>query len=139
MKPLSEQLADLSVRAKKAEDDAKAARTEEHAKIQARVEKLHAASAARAAKVDAAAASAKDTAVGQWTKLQKQVKENNERIRADISANKAEHSKERANRKADRAEEYAVVAIAYAYDAIDYAESAVLDAVMTRSDADTLS
>jgi hypothetical protein len=33
MKPLSEQLAELSQRAKKAEDDAKAARTEEHAKI----------------------------------------------------------------------------------------------------------
>ena len=138
MKPLSEQLSDLSVRAKKAEDDAAAARKEARAKVQARVDKLQADTTARVSKMDTAAASAKDKAVGQWTALQKQVKADNDRIRADIAANKAEHDKARAAHKAERAENYAAVSIAFAYDAIDYAESAVLDAVIARADADTL-
>jgi hypothetical protein len=138
MKPLSEQLADLSVRAKKAENDAAAAQTEAREAIQTRVNKLQADTTARVAKVDAAAASAKDAVVGQWSTLQKQIKADNDRMRADIAANKAEHDKTRADHKATRTENYAGAAIAFAYDAIDYAESAVLDAVIARSDADAL-
>ena len=138
MKPLSEQLAALSVRAKKAEDDAAAARKEARATVQARLDKLQTDSSARVAQMDAAAASAKDAAVGQWTTLQQQIKAQNDRIRADLSATKAEHDAARAERKADRAEENAEAAIAFAYDAIGYAESAVLDAVIARSDADSL-
>jgi hypothetical protein len=137
MKPLSQQLADLSGHAKKAEDDAAAARTEAREKIQARVDKLQADSTKRVSKVDATAAAAKDAAVEQWTTLQKQIKTDHDRIRADIAANKAEHDKARAGRKAERAENYAAAAIAFAYDAIDYADAAVLDAIMARADADT--
>lgn len=54
MKPLSQQLADLSVRAKKAEDDAAAARTEAREKIQARVDKLQADTTKRVSEVGAA-------------------------------------------------------------------------------------
>jgi len=60
MKPLSEQLQDLSERAKKAEDDAAAARSEERTKVQARTEQLQADATARKAELDASAASAKD-------------------------------------------------------------------------------
>ena len=136
MKPLSEQLADLSARAKKAEDDAAAARTEQRAKVQDRVDKLQADTAARTAKVTAAGMAAKDAVVGQWQTLQQQAKANNDRIRADIDAKKAEHEKKQAERKAERAEENAAAAIWFAYDAIDYAEVAVLDAVTARVDAD---
>ena len=138
MKPLSEQLEDLSIRAKKAEDDATAARSEAHAAIQVRVDKLQADTAARAAAVGAATASAKDAAVGRWTTLQQQVKAENDKIRADIDAKKAEHDAARAERKAERAEGNAVAAIAFAYDAIVYAESAALDAIMARADADAV-
>jgi ribulose 1,5-bisphosphate carboxylase large subunit-like protein len=138
MKPLSEQLSDLSIRAKKAETDATTAKTEAHSKIEARVQKLHTDADARTAKMEAAATAAKDKTVEQWTTLQKQIKTHNEKVRADIAANKAEHDAARADRKADRAEDNAAAAIAFAYDAIDYAESAVLDAVMARSDADAL-
>jgi pimeloyl-ACP methyl ester carboxylesterase len=138
MKPLSEQLSDLSARAKKAEDDAATARKEERAKIQARVDQLQADMAARATQVDAAAAAAKDAGVGQWHTLQQQVKAHHERIRADLDAKKAEHEQARAERKAERAEDNAAAAIAFAYDAIDYAESAVLDAVTARLDVDIL-
>jgi hypothetical protein len=138
VKPLSEQLSDLSVRAKKAETDTAAAKTEEHAKIEARIQKLQSDATARKAKMDTAATAAKDKTVEQWTTLQQQIKTHNEKVRADIAANKAEHDATRADRKADRAEDNAEAAIAFAYDAIDYAESAVLDAVMARSDADSL-
>ncbi|HEV2459995.1 MAG TPA: hypothetical protein VGS80_16685, partial [Ktedonobacterales bacterium] len=77
MKPLSEQLADLSMRAKKAEDDAAAARKEAHAAIEARVDKLQADTAARAAQMTAATAAAKDATVARWTTLQQQVKTEN--------------------------------------------------------------
>jgi ribulose 1,5-bisphosphate carboxylase large subunit-like protein len=135
MKPLSQQLADLSGRAKKAEDDAAAARTEAREKIQARVDQLQADTTKRVSKMDADAAAAKDAAVTQWTALQMQVKTDHDHIRADIAANKAEHDKARAERKAERAEKYAAVSIAFAYDAIDYADAAVLDAIMARADA----
>ena len=133
MKPLSEQLEDLSVRAKKAEDDAAAAQKEAHAAIQARVDKLQADTATRMA-----TASAKDAAIGRWTTLQQQVKAENDRIRADIDAKKAEHDAARAERKAERAEDNAAAAIAFAYDTVVYAESAVLDAIMARADADAV-
>lgn len=138
MKPLSEQLADLSVRAKKAEDDAAAARKEAHAAIEARVDKLQADTAARAVAVTAAARAAKDTTVGRWKTLQQQVRMENERIKSDIDAKKVEHDATRAQRKAERAEDNAGDAIAFAYDAIDYAESAVLDAIMARADANAM-
>ncbi|HEX6737950.1 MAG TPA: YtxH domain-containing protein, partial [Vicinamibacteria bacterium] len=74
MKPLSEQLADLSARAKKAEDAAAAARTETRGDVQARADKLQADADARAARMEQDAASAKDKVAGQWAGMQAQVK-----------------------------------------------------------------
>jgi hypothetical protein len=136
MKPLSEQLADLSARAKKAEDDEAKARKEARTAIQARVDKLQADAATRTAKMGAAVASTKDAAVGQWTTMRQQIKAENDRIRANIDAKKTAHDKASAEKKADRAADNAAAAIAFAYDAIDIAEAAVLDATMTRVDAD---
>jgi hypothetical protein len=136
MKPLSEQLQDLSVRAKKAEDDEAAARKEARAKIQARADKLKTETNKRNAKVEAAAVSTKEKTQEQWSSLHKQVKAHNDRIRAEIAATKAEHQAARAERKADSAEDYAAESIAFAYDAIDYAEWAVMDALVARADAE---
>jgi hypothetical protein len=86
--------------------------------------------------VDAAAASAKDEITKRWANLQARLQQNADDINADIAATKAEAAAERADRKADRAENNAASAIAFAYDAIDYAESAVIDAIIARSDAD---
>ena len=70
MKSLSEQMQDLSARAKKAEDDAATARSEARTQVQARSEQLQADAAARKAQVDAAAASAKDEIAKRWANLQ---------------------------------------------------------------------
>ncbi len=138
MKPLSEQLAELSARAKKAEEDAAVAQTEQRAKIKARAEKLQADADARAAKVTSDVKVAKDSATAQWHTMQQQVKANNDRIRAKIDAMKAQDRKDSAEFTAELAEENAAAAIWFAYDSIDYAEAAVLDAVYARSNADAL-
>ena len=138
MKPLSEQLAALSTRAKKAEDDAAAARKEERSKIQERVDKLEADANTRNTQMKANATQAKDTVEGQWADLQATTRQRTAKLKADINAKKAEMDAKRAEHKAEDAEDNATWAIAYAYDAVEYAESAVLDAITARSDADAL-
>src|SRR5689334_13741926 len=119
MKPLSEQLADLSARAKKAEDDAVAARQEARDKVEERVDKLEADAQRRATQVNATVAQAKDTVKGQWADLQTTMRQRNAKLKADINAKKAELDAKRAERKAEDAEDNATLAIAFAYDAID--------------------
>jgi hypothetical protein len=138
MKPLSEQLADLSARAKKAEDDAAAARKEARATIQARVEKLEADATTRSTKMKQSATQAKDTLAVQWADLQTTMKTQRDTIKSDIDARKKEQDAKRAENKADRAEDNAEAAIGFAYDAVEYAEAAVLDAVIARSDAEAI-
>ena len=55
-----------------------------------------------------------------------------------VSAERAAHDLKSAQKAADRAEDDAVFAIDYAYAAVDEAEYAVLDAMLTRMDADAL-
>ena len=62
VKPLPEQLADLSVRAKNVEDTATAAQKEAHDKIAARRERAHAAATAAGDKVKLDIKSARDSA-----------------------------------------------------------------------------
>ena len=66
-KPLSEQLAELSVRAKHAEDALSAAKKEAHDKIVTRKEQARAAAAAATEKVNRDIQSAKDTATRNWS------------------------------------------------------------------------
>ena len=138
MKPLSEQLADLSARAKKAEEDEAAARREAREKIQERVDQIEGDAQMRAAQLNAAATQAKETLEGQWADLQATARQQRAKLKADINAKKAELDAKRAERKAEDAEDNAALAIAFAYDAVEYAEAAVLEAVIARSDAEAL-
>src|SRR5690242_12838968 len=100
MKPLSEQLADLSARTKQAEDDAATAKSEARTAVQARIEKLKEDSASRRTKLQEKTTSAKDSVSGHWSALQTHVKERVDSINADIAATKAEHAADRTERKA---------------------------------------
>jgi hypothetical protein len=73
VKPLSEQLADLSVRAKHAEDAFSAAQKEAHDKIEARKQKARAAATTAVEKVNQELKSANDTAVRNWSTLKAKV------------------------------------------------------------------
>jgi hypothetical protein len=66
-KPLSEQLAELSVRAKHAEDALAAAKKEAHDKVLARKEEARATATAAVEKINRDIQSAKDTATKSWS------------------------------------------------------------------------
>ena len=69
MKPLSEQLANLSVRAKNTEDAAAAAQKEAHDKVDARVAQAQASAEEAIQKVNQNIKSASDTPSAKWNRL----------------------------------------------------------------------
>jgi hypothetical protein len=94
-KPLSEQLSDLSVSAKKAEDAVAAARKEAQEKVIARREQAHTAAAAAIQKVDRdiksagdSVKSAGDAVVGSWRAFQAKVSADMDALNAKIALGK---------------------------------------------------
>jgi len=73
VKPLSAQLADLSARAKNAEDAVTGAQKEAHEKVVARREQEHEAATAAIQKVDRDIKSASDDLVANWNALKTKV------------------------------------------------------------------
>jgi hypothetical protein len=142
MEKLSEQLADLSVRAKHAEDAAAAAQKEAHDKVMARRDQARADATAAIQKVDKSiksagdnARSAGDAAVKKWTALQTKVSGDLESLKSEIAQKKHDFDTRRAEKHADRLEWEASLAVDYAIAAIEQAEVAVLDAVAGRMQA----
>jgi hypothetical protein len=135
-RPLSEQLADLSVRAKKAEDAVAAAQKEAHDKIVTRKEQARAAAAAAVEKVNEEAKSAQDSAARNWNTVKA-------KIAADMSALKAKAANVKHNidvktaeRHADEMEWEARFAVDYAIASVEQAKLAVLDALDSRVQAE---
>ena len=87
-KPLSEQLAELSVRAKHAEDAVAAAKKEAHDKIVARKEQARAAATAAAEKVNRDIQSAKDTANRNWTAVRAKIDADINHLKAGVAQKK---------------------------------------------------
>ena len=131
-KPISEQLADLSVRAKDAEDTYATTKTAGIEKIQKREDEIQAAANRRAEESRQQYLKAQESMASMWSGLSNKVKSDVENVRANIDVKKQEHDRDRAIKRADQAEENAMMAIDFAYGAIDYAETAVLDAVLAR-------
>jgi hypothetical protein len=138
VKPVSEQLSDLSKRAKKAEDEAAAAQQKASADIERREEQIKADAANRKAQLQESASKAQDTVVSTWDGLTTQVQSDVDSLRAKIDFKKYEHDRDKAAQAADDAEDNAVRAINFAFDSIDYAETAVLDAIMARETAEAM-
>jgi hypothetical protein len=136
VKPLSEQLADLSVRAKQAEDAFAAAQKEAHDKIEARKEEARTAAAAAVEKVNQDAQSARDSAARDWNAVKA-------KIAADMTALKAKAANVKHKIDVDTAEDYAnemeseaSFAIDYAIASVEQAKLAVLDALDSRVEAE---
>jgi hypothetical protein len=134
-KPLSEHLADLSVRAKHAEDALAAAQNEAHDKIVARKEQARAAASAAAEKVSNDIKSAEDTATRNWNAVRAKVAADINSLKADIAHKKHDLDAKRAQNYADGLEWEANVAIDYAIASVEQAEWAVLDAIVARAEA----
>jgi len=142
MAKLSEQLADLSVRAKHAEDAVAAAQKEAHDKVLARREQARAAATAAAEKVNReiksagdSVKSAGDAAAKKWTAFQTKISNDLQSIKEGIAQKKHDLDVRHAEKHADHLEWEAGLAVDYAIAAVEQAELAVLDAVAGRLEA----
>lgn len=136
VKPLSAQLADLSVRAKNAEDAVASAQKEGHDKVVARRQQAHEAATAAIQKVDRDIKSANDNLVANWNALKTKVSADMDAWNARIAQLKHDRGVKRADNHAERLEWEASFAVDYAVAAIEEAKSAVLDAIVGRIEAE---
>jgi hypothetical protein len=129
---VSDDLSRLSVRAKQAEDRAAAAKAQAHDQLQQAVQDARDSTQQTADKLRAGSAAVADRA----DNIQRSWDEHLAKARERMDARKARHAADRAESDAEDAESYAAYSIDLAYSAIEEAEYAVLDAVLTRHDAD---
>jgi hypothetical protein len=129
MKPISEQLSELSVRAKSAEDAMAAAQKEAHDKIEARKEQARAAAKSATEKVDRELKSVGNSAARNWDAVRAKVAADIANLKANIAHVKHEHDVKRAENRAEQLEWDASFAIDYAIASVEQAKLAVLDAV----------
>jgi hypothetical protein len=136
VKPLSEQLADLSVRAKNAEDAVAAAQREAHDKIVARKEQARTAATAAVEKVNQEARSARDSADKNWNTVKAKIAADMSALKAKAATVKHNIDVKTAENHADEMEWEAGFAIDYAIASVEQAKLAVLDALDSRVQAE---
>ncbi|HEY2759064.1 MAG TPA: hypothetical protein VGJ01_25415 [Pseudolabrys sp.] len=135
MAKLSEQLADLSVRAKNAEDAVAAAQKEAHDKIVQRKEQARDAATSAIEKVNQDIKSAGDTAARNLSAVKAKIDADIDALKANVTQAKHNLDAKRAENNADRLEWEAGVAIDYAIASVEQATWATLDAVVARMEA----
>lgn len=135
-KQLSEQLANLSVQAKSAEDAVTAAEKEAHDKVVARKEQARVAASTAAENVNQKINSANDTAARNWSAAKAKVAADLNGLKANVAQAKHDLGAKRAENYAEELEWEAGVAIDYAIASIQQARYAVLDAVAGRIEAE---
>lgn len=135
-KPLSQQLADLSVRAKSAEDAWTQGQKEARDKIGARKAQARAATKSALDKVNEELKSAAESAQKDWKTIKAKIAADMIALKADVAEAKHERDVKHAEHHADRLEWEAAFAIDYAIAAVEQARLAVLDAIDGRRAAD---
>jgi hypothetical protein len=100
----SDKLADLSYRAKSAEDALDAVDKEAHDRIVARKEQAHAAATKVVEEVNQEVESANDTANRNWSAVKAKIADDMKHLKANIAHAKHEHDVNRAENRADRLE-----------------------------------
>jgi vacuolar-type H+-ATPase subunit I/STV1 len=135
-KQFSEQLADLSVRAKNAVSTLEAAQKEAHSEIAARKEQAHAAATQAVAKAETELKKVSDSAEKNWSAMRTKISSDMNRLKAGIAQAKQNMDARHAERDAERREQEAGFAIDYAIASVEQATVAVLDAIDSRADAE---
>jgi hypothetical protein len=138
MKPLSQQLSELSGRVKKTEDTVAAVREKNRAVLESQRAELTQSIEAGKAKASEQADAAKGQVKGGWVELRQSVERRFAEMRADADERRKERDMKKAERRADDAERDAADAIDLAAYFLDEAEYAVVDATLARADADAL-
>jgi hypothetical protein len=131
-KHLSEQLADLSVRAKSVEDAFAAAQKEAHEKLEARREQARAAAKSAIEKVDREIQSAAASAAKDLTAVKAKIAADMNSLKANLHRAKHKLDVKLAEKRAEDLEWEASFAIDYAIASIEQAKFAVLDAIEGR-------
>ena len=132
MKPLSEQLANLSVRLKNTEDAAAAAQKEAHDKVVARVAQAQATAEEAVQKVNQNIKSASDTASAKWNGMKAKIAADMDDLNSKVAERKHDLTVKRAANYSQLLDEEASFAIDYAIASIEQAKVAVLDAIAGR-------
>jgi hypothetical protein len=135
---LSEQLIELSARAKQAEDMVAAAQAKNRAAVDKQRAQLQTAIDDGAAAARANLASAQDKVESWWDETRAAVDARFAALRTKVEQSRGEREAKRALNRADEAEEDAADAVAFAIWVLDQAEYAVADAVLARGEADDL-
>ena len=136
VRPLSQQLADLSVHAKNAEDAAAAAKKEAHDKIVARRVQSRADVNAAIEQVNQDFKSVANTASRDWSTVKAKVASDVAALKAGIEERKHDRAVARTENYAEMLEDEAAFAIDYAISSVEQAKLAVLDAIVGRADAE---
>ena len=137
-KRLSEQLRDLSVRAKGVEDTYDAAQKEAHAKLMARREQARAAAMAATERVNEEVKSIQGTVSRNWNALQTKVAADMQNLKQAVVQQKQTIELKLAEKNAERLEREAELDIDYAIACVQQANLAVLDALAARVQAEAL-
>jgi hypothetical protein len=135
-KKLSEHLAELSVRAKKAEDTVAAAQKEAHDKVEARRQQARAAATAAVEKVNQNIKSAGDTATRNWSAVKTKIAADMNALKAGAAQAKHDLDVTHAENHAKRLEWEADFAIDYAIASVEQAGLAAIDAIAGRVEAE---
>jgi hypothetical protein len=136
VKRLSDQLSDLSVRAKNIENAVIAAEKEGHDKLVARTAEARATATAAVDKVKQAVKAARDAGSTKWGAMEAKLGADIDALKVRLSEKKRAIDAKIAEHDAEAAEDNAGVAIDYAIASIEQAKLAVFDAISARLDAE---
>ena len=137
MKPLSEQLANLSVRVKNTEDAAAAAQKEARDKVVARVAQAQANAEQAVQKVNQNIKSTNDSASTKWNGLKAKITADIDDLKSKVAQRKHDLGVKRAANYSELLDEDASFAIDYAAASIEQAKVAVLDAIAGHLDVES--
>jgi len=135
-KRLSDQLADLSTRAKNIENAVMAAQKEGHDKVVARTAEARASATAAVTKMKQSIKAATDAGSTKWGAMEAKLGADMDALKTRVSEKKRALDAKIAERNAEDAEDDASFAIDYAIASIEQARLAVFDAISARLDAE---
>ena len=135
VKRLSDQLSDLSVRAKNLETAVAAAQKEGHDKLVSRTAEARASATASVEKVKKSIKAARDAGSSKWGAMEAKLGADMDTLKARVIEKKRAIDASIAERDAEDAEDAASFAIDYAIASIEQAKLAVFEAISARLDA----
>ncbi len=136
VKRLSDQLSDLSVRAKNLETAVTAAQKEGHDKVVARTAEARASATASVDKVKQSLKAARDAGSTKWGAMEVKLGADMDALKTRISEKKRAIDARIAERDAEDAADDASFAIDYAISSIEQAKLAAFDAISARLNAE---